>query len=168
MKKDKWWGLIILLPMLLLLASSYHRYLRYFFFYCPKYILIVVFCVLALIICPLGIFKNKMICFAGVLISCVLIAIMTYFSLKEPMIYHTEIMINGDTYHIEEADSVHFDDEKYGDVKIEYLESIKEYCVTADFKKAGETVLTLEKPNGDKEEYTVIIQSDTYDIIKKY
>ncbi|MBR6402274.1 MAG: hypothetical protein IKS48_02690 [Eubacterium sp.] len=167
MKKDKWWGFIILLPMLFFLASSYNRYLKYFIFYCPKYILIVVFCVLAMIICPLGIFKNKKICFVGVIISCVLIAITTYFSIINPMVYHTEIMINGNTYHIEEADSVYFEDEKYGDVKIEYLESIKEYCVTADFKKAGETVLTLEKPNGEKEEYIVIIKNDTYDIIKK-
>lgn len=167
MKKDKWWGLIILIPMLYLTASSYYRYLRYFFFYCPKYILIVVFCVFAMIICPLGIFKNKKICLVGVSISCVLIVAMTYLSFKNPMVYHTEIMINGNTYHIEEADSVYLEDEKYGDVRIEYLASIEEYCVAADFKKAGETVLTLEKPNGEKEEYTVIIKSDTYDIIKK-
>lgn len=76
-------------------------------------------------------------------------------------------MINGNTYHFDDTYSVYFDDEKYGDVKIGYLESLEEYCVTVDFKRAGETVLTLENPNGEKEQYTVIIESDTYDIIKK-
>ena len=39
--------------------------------------------------------------------------------------------------------------------------------VHADFKKAGNTKLTLEAPTGEKTEYDISIEKDRYEITKK-
>ena len=37
----------------------------------------------------------------------------------------------------------------------------------ADFKRAGDTVLTLVSPNGEKKEYDLHIERDTYELTKR-
>ena len=59
-------------------------------------------------------------------------------------------------------------DEKYGNVAIQYFDSVEDYFVHADFKRAGETVLTLESPSGEKTEYDLSIEKDIYKIKQRY
>ena len=58
--------------------------------------------------------------------------------------------------------TVYLDDAKYGDVSIRYLKSIESYLLHADFKKSGDTVLTIVSPAGEKTEYDVHIERNTF------
>lgn len=167
MKKDKWWGYLILLPMIVITASSYGAYLKDFLFYMPRYILICIFCAAGMILYPVMIFENKKIRITGAIIGAVGVIAITAIDIVGPHTYSTEIMSNGDEYTFDDTYKVSLADDKYGDVKIVYFEDIEDYTVHADFKKGGETVLTLEAPDGEKKEYNLKIEKDTYDISPK-
>ena len=47
------------------------------------------------------------------------------------------------------------------------MESVDDYMVHADFKRAGRTTLTLESPTGEKTEYDLTVEQYTYEITKK-
>lgn len=164
MKKDKWWGYLILFPIILLLAYSYNTYLAYFMFSYPKYILITLFCIATMIIYPLYIFKNKKIQITGIIISCILIAVITVLNLLNPLIYSTDVLSNSEKNHFDDTYKVDLEDSKYGSVKIIYIKSVEDYFVHADFKKEGKTILTLTSPEGEKTKYNLSIKRDTYDI----
>ena len=161
MKKDKWWGYFILLPMILLTASSYRTYLFDFQFYMPKYILICLFCAAAMIIYPIAIFTDKKIKTVGALIGVALVIALTVIGIMKPPIYSTEIMGSSEEYAFDDTYKVSLADEEYGDVEVIYIESIENYMVHAEFKKAGETVLIMESHDGEKKEYNLIIEKDT-------
>ena len=167
MKKGKWWGYLILLPMILLTAYSYLGYFSDFLFSRPRYILISLFCACVMILYPLAIFENKTIRAVGVSVSAVLIIGITILCLLDPPVYSTEIMGNGEKYTFDDTYSVWLADDKYGGVEIRYFESIDEYVVHAELKRAGKTVLTLEAPNGEKTEYDLFIERDTYEVSKR-
>ena len=164
MKKDKWWGYFILLPMILLTASSYRTYLFDFQFYMPKYILICLFCAAAMIIYPIAIFTDKKIKTVGALIGVALVIALTVIGIMKPPIYSTEIMGSSEEYAFDDTYKVSLADEEYGDVEVIYIESIENYMVHAEFKKAGETVLIMESHDGEKKEYNLIIEKDTYEV----
>ena len=63
--------------------------------------------------------------------------------------------------------SVYLADDKYGSVEIAYKEAIDEYMIQADFRRAGDTVMVLEFPDGDKREYDVHIERDTYTVSER-
>lgn len=52
-------------------------------------------------------------------------------------------------------------------MKIVYEEGLEDFLVHADLKKAGNTVLILESPNGEKTEYDLMIKRDTFELTKK-
>ena len=166
MKKNKWWGYLILFPMILLTAFSYLTYLSYFMFSYPKYILIVLFCIIAMILYPIVIFENKKIKTIGVIISSLIIIAVSVLCLLNSYTYSTEILAEGEENHFDDTYKVYLKDCKYGEVKIVYLQEIEEYMVHADFKKEGNTKLILEAPNGEKVEYDLVIKRDTYKIDK--
>lgn len=166
MKKDKWWGFLILFPMILITASSYSTYLSDFLFYMPKYILIVLFCIGAIIFYPVLLFDDKKIKTVGAIIGVVIVAGLTVIGLLNPPVYSGEIMANGDEYKFDDTYNVSLLDDKYGDVKIMYSKDFNDYCVYADFKKGGKTVLILEG-NNQKNEYDLKIERNTYEITKK-
>ena len=56
---------------------------------------------------------------------------------------------------------------RLGQVHIEYDESLEDYKVDAEFKKAGITNLVLEDSNGNKKIYEIDIKRHTYNITKK-
>lgn len=60
-----------------------------------------------------------------------------------PPVYSTEIMGNGEEYQLDDSYMVYLEDSKYGDVEIRYDEGVEDYLVHADFKRAGDTTLTL-------------------------
>ena len=163
MKKDKWWGYLILFPMILITAFEYLTYLAYFTFSYPKYLLICLFCICAMIIYPLYIFENKKIKIVGVAISSLLIIVISIYGFMNPYHYRTQIMANGEKYKFDDTYKVNLE-EKYGKAEIVYLESIEDYMVNVDFIKEGKAKLTLEGPDGNKKEYEINIKRDTYDI----
>ena len=167
MKKNKWWGYIILLPMILLTGYSYLGYFSDFQFYCPKYILVCLFCIAGMILYPVFIFDDKRIKTAGAITGAVLVIAMTVLCLMKPPVYSTEIMANGEEHSFDDTYSVYLEDSKYGDVEIRYMQSLEEYMVHADFRKAGKTTMTLESPSGEKTQYLLSIEKNTYRITEK-
>ena len=167
MKKGKWWGYLILLPMIAMTGFSYLRYFSDFQFSMPGYILIVLFCACAMILYPVVIFEDKKIKTVGAAIGGVAVAVITVICLLNPPVYSTEIMGNGDEYTFDDSYSVYLADEKYGDVEIRYMDSVEDYMLHADFKRAGDTVLTLVSPSGEKTEFDVHIERDKYEFSKR-
>ena len=167
MKKDKWWGLIILLPMIVITGYSYYGYFQDFQFSMPRYILVCLFCVCAMILYPIAVFDDKKIRTAGAVIGAAIAVVLTVLCLMRPPVYSTDLMGNNEEHPFDDTYSVYLDDPKYGDVKIVYLESINDYLLHADLKRSGDTVLTLESPTGEKTQYDVHIERTTYEIKKK-
>lgn len=166
MKSDKWWGYFILLPMILLVASSYHSYLSYFMFSYPKYLLICLFCVASMVIYPLYIFRNKKVRVVGVVISGLFIIMVTVIGILNPPVYSTEILGSSNDFLFDNTYRVYLKDKKYGNVSIVYMDDIEEYMVHADLKREGKTILVVESPSHEKQEYSLAIKRDTYDIKK--
>ena len=167
LKKNKWWCYLILFPMILLTAYEYLTYLAYFTFSYPKYILICLFCIGAMIAYPLYIFENKKIKVTGIIISSLLIVAITVYGFMNPYRYNTYIMANGGKYSFDDTYKVYLQDNKYGDVKIEYVDSVEDYMVHADLKKEGKTTIIFESLDGNKKEYNISIKKDTYTISEK-
>ena len=167
MKKDKWWGYLILLPMILLTALSYQTYFSSLTYYFPRYILISLFCACAMVLYPVMIFDNKKIRITGAAIGAAATIALTVFGLMNPRIYSTDILSSSENCPFDDSYNVYLADEKYGDVSIVYIESIEDYMVHADFKRAGSTTLTIESPSGDKTEYDVSFEIDTYTVTKR-
>ena len=166
-KNDKWWGYVILFPMILLTASSYSQYLSYFIFCRPRYILISVFCAAVMLIYPNVLFNNKKIKTAGTVISALLIAVLTVMAVIHPYRYSTEILSTVDGADITDEYQVSLADEKYGNVSVEYYDSIDSCVVHADFKKKGETELIIKTPDGTTKRYDLIIDLNSYGIKEK-
>ena len=166
-KKGKWWGYVILLPMILLTADSFRQYLSYFTFCYPYYILISVFCAAAMLVYPNVLFSDKKIKAAGTAISGLLIAVLTVITVINPLRYHSELLSSVDGKDITNEYRVSLADEKYGDVSIEYIESIDSYVVYADFKKKGNTELIVNAPDGTTKRYDLIIELFNYEIEEK-
>ncbi len=164
MKKNRWWGYLILLPMIILTAYSYFTYFPLLLFSRPRYILISLFCAGAMILYPVAVFDSKPIRTVGAALGCAAVAVITILCLLNPPVYSVEILGSGSDVPLDGSYSVSLADGSYGDVEIRYLDSIEVYCVHADFKKAGKTILTLESPTGERTEYDLRIQRDTYDI----
>lgn len=166
-KRDKWWGYLILFPMILETASSFHNYLTYFTFCRPNYILISLFCAVAMLLYPNVLFTNKKVKVVGTLISAVLVAGITVLVAMNPYRYSTDFLSQVDGENITQEYEVALADEKYGDVSVDYLESIESYIVHADFKKTGKTELTLKTPDGTVKTYDLTIRMHSYDLEEK-
>ena len=166
-KKDKWWGYIILFLMILLTAASYKQYLSYFLYCYPYYILISVFCAAAILIYPNVLFNNKKIKVVGTVISALLIIVLSVFTAVNPLKYSAEILSAVDGENITNEYQVSLADDKYGDVSIEYIESIDSYMVHADFKKKGKTELIIKTPDGTTKRYDLSIELSNYEIKEK-
>ena len=169
MKKDKWWGLAILIPMLLFLGMHYRRFLGETLYYFPHHLLSTLFCIVTMIIYPIVIFENKKIKLTGTIISLIIIIIMTIISFMNKTIYNTTLLTNGgsagavfdDTY------KVYLEDDKLGNVHIEYDDGLEDFKVNAEFNRAGKTNLILEDSNGNKTIFEIDVKRDRYDINKK-
>ena len=169
MKKDRWWGLCILVPMLVFLGIHYGGFLGEAIFYFPRHLLSALFCVATMILYPLCIFHNRKIKYTGFAISCVLILGMTFVTLSNKITYNTILLVssveNGNVF--DDSYTVYLENDKMGEVSIEYDESFESYRIDAEFKRAGKTNLVLEDKNGNKTIYELDVQRNSYDIIKK-
>jgi len=164
MKKGKWWGYLILLPMIALTAYSYSNYLSDLLFYSPRFILICVFCVCAMILYPVAIFLDRRIQVTGAVIGAAAAVIVTVFILLHPPVYSTEVMGSNEEHEFDDTFSVSIADEKYGTVDIRYIQQAEGFMVHAEFVRAGKTVLTLESPGGEKKVYDLTIEIDSYEL----
>ena len=170
MKKDKWWGYLILLPMIALTAMSYAGYFSDFLFYMPRFILLSLFCACAMIFYPVVIFKNKIIRIVGATVGSAAVIALTVICLLNPPVYSTEILGNSEEHPLNASYSVSLADSSYGDVAIIYLDysdGFEDYTLHAEFRKSGDTVLTVVSPEGEKTEYDLHIERDTYEVTKK-
>ena len=167
MKKNKWWSYIILFPMILLTAYSYATYLSELQFTFPKYLLIVIFCGVMMIIYPIFIFDNKKIKKYGTIISVIIIILTSVLALNYKKVYSTEVLSNDEEHPFNDTAKVSLQDTTCGDVSIIYVQSIEDYMIHGDFKKECTTVLTIEDIDGNKQEFDLIIKNNTYDIEKR-
>ena len=167
MKKDKWWGYLILLPMILLTALSYQTYFSNFLFSSPRYLLVTLFCAAAMIFYPVVIFENRKIRTFGAAIGILGVAALTVLGLLNPPVYRTDIMVSGPEQSFDAGYSAELEDRALGDVEIVYLDSIEEYAVHADFHRSGSTVLILKSPDGEKSEFDLTVERDTYTVTKR-
>ena len=113
------------------------------------------------------IFEDRKIKTAGAVIGGIAVIVMTVIGLINPPVYSTEIMGSNEEHAFDNTYQVSLADETYGDVKIIYIDSVEDYFVHADLKKAGKTVLVLESPSGEKKEFDLSIEKDTYEITQK-
>lgn len=167
MKKGKWWGYLILLPMIALTGYSYFNYFSNFLFSMPRYILISIFCACAMILYPVAIFADKRIKTTGAIIGGVAVVIITVICLLNPPVYNTNIMYSGDEYTFDDTYSVSLSDDRYGDIEIRYDDGLEDYVIYADFKKSGDTIMTLTSPIGEKKEFNVHIERSNYEVTDK-
>lgn len=167
MKKGKWWGYLILLPMIALTGAAYLTYFSDLQFYMPRYILIVLFCACAMILYPVAIFRNKKVRTVGAVIGAAAVVILTALCLMSPPVYSTDVLGNNEEHPLDDSYTVSLADARYGDVSIRYDESLEDYMVHAELKRAGDTVLTITSPSGEKTEYDLHIERDTYEIAKR-
>ena len=169
MKKDKWWGLAILTPMLIFLGFHYADYLNQTLYNFPYHLLSASFCAITLLLYPICIFKNKKVKITGTIISILIIIAMTIITLSNHTSYNTTVLVNGGDAGATFDDSynVYLEDKEYGKVYIIYDESLEDFSVNAEFKKAGKTNLILEDPNGNKTIFEINIKNNSYDINKK-
>ena len=167
MKKGKWWGYLILLPMIALTGYSFLTYFSDFQFSMPRYVLISLFCACAIILYPVAIFEDKRIKTVGAVLGAVAVIALTVVCLLKPPVYSTDLMGNGKEYHFDDSYTAYLADEKYGDVESTYIESLEDYFLHADLKRAGDTVLTLVSPSGEKTEYDLHIERDCYELNRR-
>lgn len=166
-KKDKWWGYLILAPMIGLTAISFNEYLSFFTYCHPFYILISIFCIIAMLVYPNVLFNNKKIRMTGTIISALLIIIISIYVAINPLHYSTDILYSVNEKDITNEYQVSLADDKYGDVSIEYTETIDAYMVHADFKKKGTTELIVKTPDNNIIKYDLIIGISSYDVKEK-
>ncbi|MBQ7669876.1 MAG: hypothetical protein IJS45_04045 [Clostridia bacterium] len=133
----------------------------------PRYILIVLFCAAGMILYPVFVFEDKKIKATGAAIGGAAVIVLTVICLLNPPVYSTEIMGGSGDYKFDGSYSVSLEDEKYGDVDIRYIDGLEEYMIHADFKRAGDTVMTLVSPDGGKTEFDLHIERDKYEFTER-
>lgn len=92
-----------------------------------------------------------------------------YCNIANNTTYNTILLVSdsetGEVF--DDSFKVSLEDDKLGKVHIEYDESLEDYKVEAEFKRAGTTNLVLEDSNGNKKIYEIDVKRNTYNITKK-
>ena len=166
-KMGKWWGYLILLPMIVLTGYSYLMYFSEFQFSMPRYILIALFCACAIILYPAGLFEDRRIRIFGTAFGAAAVAVLTAVCLLNPPVLSAEIAANGDDIAFDGSYSVSLSDGGFGDVEIRYEDSIGGHVLHADLRRAGDAVLTLVSPDGERTEYALHIERNGVEISEK-
>lgn len=164
MKKNKWYSLLILTPMLILLSTGVETSLSGLMYAFPHHLINLIFVVVTLIMYPLALFNNKKLNYIGLAISIILLIFFGSRPLLEKPVYKTNLRCNSERLPIRENDNVYLENSELGDVYIEYIETIKDYCIGAKFYKTGDTKLIIEYDDGSKRELNLHIGKNTYDI----
>lgn len=164
MKKDRWYGLLILTPIIILLTSNLQATIHGLLYMFPHHLINLLLILSTAIIYPLVIFNNKKIKYIGLAISIICIAIFGLLSFKSDYSYATNIRCRSDDFYFNDKYKVSLADEKIGEVSIDYLDSVGDYCINAKFKTEGNTKLIVEDENGNKNEYDLSVGKNTYNL----
>ena len=99
----------------------------------------------------------------------IIIIATTFISFANNTTYKTTLLVSdnetGEVF--DDSYKVYLEDDKLGKVQIEYDESLEDYRVYAEFKRAGTTNLVLEDSDGNKTIYEIDVKRNTYNIAKK-
>ena len=98
---------------------------------------------------------------------CLVTMVLTVVWLLDPPVYSTDVFSNNEEHPFDESYTMFLADVEYGDVSVRYEEVIEDYLLHADFRRSGDTVLTIISPTGEKTEYDLHIEWDTFEIKKK-
>jgi len=167
MKKEKWWSLLILVPMLAFLGFHYGSFLSETRSFFPRHLLSTLFCGAAMLIYPLGIFRDRKIRRAGLTAGLVLLLAFTALSFaRGKRTYSTDVLLSGGALEAEFDDTytASLEDASFGQVSVEYEKDLVCYKVHADFERLGETRLILESPEGERQYFDLNVGRDTYTI----
>ena len=113
------------------------------------------------------IFRNRRIRTVGALIGAAAVVLVTVLCLLDPPVYSTDVMGSGGELPFDGSYTVSLADARYGDVSIRYEEAVEDYFLHAEFRRSGDTVLTVVSPSGGKTEYDLHIERDTYALSKR-
>ncbi len=165
LKKDKWWTFIILVPMLVLTAYSAYGYGTKALYWMPYHLLSTLFCFAALLIYP-GVIENKKSKCVAYVISLLIICGVGFLLFQKPFEYKTTIGVSDSEEfgNFDDNYKVSLEDNKYGDVWIEYDQGIEAYLINVTFKHGGKTKFILEDPEGNKRTFDLDIRYTAFDI----
>ena len=93
--------------------------------------------------------------------------VLTVVWLLDPPVYSTDVFSNNEEHPFDESYTMFLADAEYGDVSVRYEEVIEDYLLHADFRRSGDTLLTIISPTCEKTEYDLHIEWDTFEIKKK-
>ena len=166
LKQNKWWGLLILTPTLLLLGRHYALYLGQMLYYPPRHLLSMIFCFLTLLLYPVVVFEDRKLKTIGLIISVLIIAAASVLSFRNRNTYRTTPLVNGGSTGaiFDDSYEVYLEDESFGNIQIEYNETLEDYVVSAEFVRGGKTRLILKDPAGNKTVYEIEIGYDDFKI----
>ncbi len=172
MKSDKWWGMLILGPMMLFLGGHYAGFFREAVSFFPQHLLSALFCAVTLVIYPLYIFHDRKIRLAGLILAVLIIVAGGIFGIadRKNNVYETHIMTSdGDTAGVAFDDTfkAYFEDPEFGEATIVYEENLDCYMLHCAFRKTGDVVLILESPEGQRYEYDMTVERNTYQIKRR-
>ena len=165
LKKDKWWTFIILVPMLVLTAYSAYGYGTKALYWMPYHLLSTLFCFAALLIYP-GVIENKKSKCVAYVISLLIICGVGFLLFQKPFEYKTTIGVSDSEEfgNFDDNYKVSLEDNKYGDVWIEYDEGLEAYLINVTFKHGGKTKFILEDHEGNKRTFDLDIRYTNFDI----
>lgn len=169
MKRDRWWGLLILAPMLVFLGFHFKRYLQEALSFFPNHLLSALFCAATLLLYPLGIFRNRKIRLAGLVLSLAILLVFGFLAIggADSNAYETDLLLSGGETagtEFDESWSVSLEDESFGSVSIRHEDVIESFLVHASLTKTGSTRLILRSPEGERFVYSLDIQRHSYEI----
>ena len=166
MKKDKWWGLLILAPMLVLLAVLSSGFFGEALYWFPRHLLSGVFCIAVMFVSVTGIFRDRKVRTAGLILNVVLAAAVAFFVWRDPVVYNTVLMVNDGDLGVKFDDScdVSLSDPSFGDVSVEFDDGLEDYLVKTVFRKAGRTELSIETIDGDTRTFALNIRRHDFDL----
>lgn len=162
MKKEKWYSSLILFPMMILLGmglSSTITNVKYSF---PNHLINTIFVVASFIVYPLFLFKDKKIKCIGLAISIIVMLVFGIYPVITSSTYETQFKCSSETFIYDDTYKAYLEDSSYGDLSIQYVDSIESYCIHASFKKPGDTKVILEDSNGNKQIFPIHIGKMTY------
>ena len=166
-KKDKWYGLFILLPIMILLGiglSSTIVNVKYSF---PKHLINTIFVIASFIIYPLILFNNKKLEYIGLTLNIIIMLIFGIKPILTPSKYETILNCNSESFKYDSTYKAYLEESLYGDLRIEYVDSLEDYCIYASFNKPGNTKVILEDSTGNKQYINIKIGKNTYSLDTK-
>ena len=165
MKKDRWWGILILAPMLIFLAFHAMGFLTEAAYWFPRHLLSAIFCFVTMILYVIGIFRNKIALRIGLALDVILIALTIAMAVIDPMVYSTDLLVSGGSTGVQFDDSYKaWMEPDLGEVSIVYEESLEDYALHVNLRKAGKTQLILEAQDGQREIFDLDVKYYTYDL----